>query len=226
MCDCSCSKASAVSLGVVGSYLGLYSAYDKSTKGYNFSLLTKIFSFGDVDYSVRQLNKVGGLASLTIAGVALIPGRLSAGCEQQLLKIASGVGIVHAVASVWQYYGFSMTKMLQGKGKGYRFEVPALAFGTAGLFFMFEAAFLKNDVSAEKRARGAYAALLLTVLHFFYIETKTGLPQDLPIRPYGYMAFITSLTALGYPRLKDIACYLTGRVCRLLPFSMPCHHRA
>ena len=208
-------KAALVSLGVVGSYFGLYSAYDKKEKTLIFKKVTDILSFKDKKQSVSQINKVVALSSLTIAGTALVPNPLSEGCERPLLKIATGMGLVHTVTSLAIFYGFDPRIMLRGEGKSVKGEQLALVSGILGLWLFCEEAIKSEDV-ADTRARASYAAAFLALLHFYFIETPTGLPQDLPVRPYGYLAFVASIAAVAYQGPADIAKVLMGRVCRLL----------
>ncbi|KAJ9462996.1 hypothetical protein DIPPA_22547 [Diplonema papillatum] len=209
-------KALAVSGGCLASYLVFYSAYDKSTKSLNFSLLTKIFSFRDFDYSMKQINKVTGLGSLTLAGLALFPSKLSEGCQGDLLKIAMMIGATHAVKSSYLYYGFNPRKMLAGQGKRVAFEVPALILGLLGFGLMATDAFPKardlNPCAPAALAPAAYAGLLFSLLHFYFIETPTGLPQDLPCRPYAYTAVATGALALRSFGFVNLAKYLSTSV--------------
>ena len=191
---CGQCKAICVTAGITGSYLIGYSAYDKETKCFNFGLLPKIFSFKNLTYSFKQINKVVGLVSLTTLGVGYAPeNSLNKGCEQNLLKSGVILGLIHAFMSSTLYYKNNPIAMINGRGKNVAFEVPALILGITASSILTSKAlnkvFIKDDLT--------YFALAMAIVHFYFIETPTGKPQDLPVRPYGYMAFISSLFAVG-----------------------------
>eukprot|EP01064_Diplonema_japonicum_P027645 TRINITY_DN4036_c1_g1_i1.p1 TRINITY_DN4036_c1_g1~~TRINITY_DN4036_c1_g1_i1.p1 ORF type:complete len:234 (+),score=80.94 TRINITY_DN4036_c1_g1_i1:66-704(+) len=204
MCTCNENvKALGISSGILSSYVLLYSGYSKATKSLDMELVKEIlFVKKGMKHSVNQMNKVLGLTALTVGGVALIPSEVTNNCQKGLLTIAAGFASVHAVLSSYIFYGFNPKKMILGQGKPQiPAEIPALIFGMAGIYGIITQSF-----NTSVRTPAAYAALFLSLLHFYFIETPTGLPQDLPCRPYAYTSVVASGSALysfGFKNLVD-----------------------
>eukprot|EP01060_Flectonema_neradi_P019509 TRINITY_DN2666_c2_g1_i1.p1 TRINITY_DN2666_c2_g1~~TRINITY_DN2666_c2_g1_i1.p1 ORF type:complete len:222 (+),score=55.40 TRINITY_DN2666_c2_g1_i1:57-668(+) len=189
-----CQKSVCVTAGITGAYIVGYSAFDKKEKRLSLETLKTKFAFTDVSFSLKQINKVLGLVSLTTIGVSLAPeNQLNKDCDKGLLKMGVAYGLLHAILSSTLFYKNNPLNMINGRGKNYPLEVPALIVGSTGMGILTSKAvtggIAKDDLT--------YAGLALAILHFYLIETPTGLPQDLPISPFGYTAFVSSLYAFG-----------------------------
>jgi len=211
--------AAAIVSGTYCSYFILYSGYkknspaDKGLATFNGSL-----ALGELlppmlgpsalgsKASNRQLNKVWALAGLTLSGLASLPEQLAwkgMGQERNYV-LQGGVGslVLHVSYSFASYYNFNPMKLLRGEGKSMPFEQLAVAAGSLSISCFTWAAWkvgvLKFLPSAQADDSKLLAiAGLAGMTHFYFMETRSGLPGDLPVRPWGYWAFIMPALAAG-----------------------------
>ncbi|MEM2137599.1 MAG: ferric reductase-like transmembrane domain-containing protein [Candidatus Anstonellaceae archaeon] len=192
---------------VVISLLFLYTAYDKKAKQLDIGRLVKVLVFDDTGNSLREFNKVAALAAIGLIAVAFILGplsRLFPGIFAKYLYFRKPVGVIgfvfalaHSVYSLVEFYKLDINLMLYNNPK-----LVALVSGAVALA-IFAAMTLTSTASAVKKMGYAkwkalqttgYAGLLLTVVHFFVIETKPDVGFD--VRPYGVLFFYLAIAAL------------------------------
>lgn len=204
-------RAAAVVCGTYGSYFLLYSGYKKpkpqstgleAFKG-SFDIngeLSKILGPSKLGgaHSNHQLNKVAALAGLTLSGMAALPADLvwkDKELERCLvLRVGAASLGAHILYSLGEFYKWSPMKVLRGEGKNMRFELLGFCFGCAAFRqFILSALGPAGKLSGDALVAGS----ALGALHFYFMETRSGLPQDLPVRPWGYVAFLVPGLAVG-----------------------------
>eukprot|EP00656_Telonema_subtile_P013070 TRINITY_DN16631_c0_g1_i1.p1 TRINITY_DN16631_c0_g1~~TRINITY_DN16631_c0_g1_i1.p1 ORF type:complete len:238 (-),score=71.55 TRINITY_DN16631_c0_g1_i1:295-1008(-) len=215
-------KAAALAAGVYGSFFLLYSGYKKGSQlnktpvQASFSgemdvcaQLTDIFGKLTHKSAHRQVNKVVALAGLTLSGAAAIPRSLLWNelplTREFTLKIGLGSLGVHVVYSVYDYYHASVSKLWEANCKpSHKYETLALVAGSGAMAtFAWAAqglpglAHTPQLLNSENVGDALVAASVAGMAHFYFIETATGKPQDLPVRPWGYVAFVVPSIAAG-----------------------------
>ena len=201
-------RVAAIACGTYGSFFLLYSGYRKPAPQstgldtFNGSLdpveeLPKIFApekLGGL-HSNRQLNKVAALAGLTLSGMAALPEKLVwEGMQNERLAVLR-IGVAslgaHILYSIASFYKWNPINMLKGAGKNLRFEQLALVAGNLAF-----GGYIRN-ARGDLEGDALSVASLLGMTHFYLMETKSGLPEDLPVRPWGYVAFLVPGIAVG-----------------------------
>eukprot|EP00658_Telonema_sp_P-2_P082473 TRINITY_DN872_c0_g1_i5.p1 TRINITY_DN872_c0_g1~~TRINITY_DN872_c0_g1_i5.p1 ORF type:complete len:228 (+),score=55.79 TRINITY_DN872_c0_g1_i5:129-812(+) len=157
--------------------------------------------FGKADkFSKRQLNKVVALAGLTLTGAASIPRSVCweawPSTRWNVFLVGAGSLAAHTAYSVVDYYGASPTKVLEANAKsGHKYEWVALLAGSVA---QLGYGWVRWRHGALSDAAGdlLVAATTAGVIHFYLIETSSGKPEDLPVRPWGYVAFAVPAVSL------------------------------
>ncbi len=198
----------AISLLVFLSFLVFYNGYNKNTGHLDFSLISKIFSFHDVDFSISELKKNAALTSLTLLSFAFLPGPLSK-LNKRYKKFLSWrkplglAGFIFLVLHVIPNLNFLEEDWSTQ-------EFIGILLGIIGFIIFLGMALTSNKQSVKKLTyktwkkiqRIGYIALLLGLLHFVLLEYEEGVFK---VRPFGYVAlFIPSVTLLlkGYIMVK------------------------
>ena len=159
------------------SYILLYSCYDKLQKKLKIiPKLKQIFSFKNVKYSLNEINKVLALSGLTLFAYSFINLTKS----HDIKKIRVYAFYILAIHGSYSLYTF-LDKYFGPK----KF---AMFFGSCSLTSMFLIQFEFIDM------KYSILSLIIATLHFYTMETK---PNGLQIRPYGYVALITSIIAIA-----------------------------
>lgn len=221
-------RAAGIAGGVYGSFFLFYSGYKKPNAGAklrgleafkgSFDIpgeLKKIFAPSNLgsSHSNRQLNKVAGLAGLTLAGLAALPESVmweGRGQERVgVLRIAAASLVVHIIYSFQSFYKLSPVKLLKGQGKDMKFEQVATAAGSGAIGALLYATVFGGEgtrkLASAESADLLGVASLLGFVHFYFIETKDGTPLNLPVRPWGYLAFVVPAVAAGMWARKALA---------------------
>jgi hypothetical protein len=185
------SKALAFTGAWLASYFLFYSGFDKATKKFKIvSNLKSIFSFKSVKYSLTEINKVAGLAGLTLLGAAAL-GRAVG--SDQTKEIAKKVG-VHAFGicvSHGVYSGFSHFDRFTGA------KSLAMILGVLSVTGLVAQNTKLLHLPAPPKCICPQALALGTVAvattHFYVMERKPD--GSLPIRPWGYWAMVSGVAA-------------------------------
>jgi len=211
-------RAAGIVVAVYLSFFLFYSGYKKSSptdKGFTSfkgsmditGELGKIFCPAALisGASNKQLNKVAALGGLVLCGLASLPGQLAwKGWSMErgyVLKSGAVSLVLHMMYSVVGFYKLSPMKLLKGQGKNLKFEQLALVAGSCSLSAFVWSAFRYGFLQflgfgPKDDPKILAAACLLGVTHFYFMETKSGLVEDLPVRPWGYIAFIVPTAAV------------------------------
>lgn len=174
-----------------------------------------------------QLNKVVALAGLTLSGMAAIPESIAwqgmVDTRKSTLQLGTGSLICHVGYSLAHYYklfdgpaypaslaqpGLSLDlhKLANANAKpALTYERTALIAGAAGIAIYTAAAFEVGPAAARvdlsvvgsQSSDVLAAASILGLTHFYFMETSSGSPQDLPVRPWGYLGFVVPSVAVG-----------------------------
>ena len=160
------------------SYVVFYSCYDKVKKKLNIGpKLKQIFGFKNMNYSLKEINKVLALAGLTLYAYSFI--NLNNSYDIKLLrKYAFYQLVIHGNFSIYTFYD-----------KYFGPKKFAMFFGSSALTSMLLIQFEFID------PKFSILSLMIATLHFYTMETK---PNGLQIRPYGYLALLLSLAAIAY----------------------------
>jgi len=194
---------------------------------YTGSDLHKMVSSPGSEGANIQLNKVVALAGLTLAGMAALPPCMvwkgMPDTRKITLQLGTGSLVCHVAYSLVHYYklfrgpavpaslsqpglGLDLTKLAAADAKpALGYERVAIIAGSAGMALYAAAAFEMGPVAAAVDAsltgsNGAdvlATAGILGLTHFYFMETSSGTPKDLPVRPWGYMGFIVPSVAVG-----------------------------
>lgn len=184
-----------------------YTAYDKQAKTIVPEKLVKVVSFSDAANSMKEMNKVGGLAAIGLIAISLLIGPLSRMfpkwfaswlMHRKFIGIAGFASAVfHSVYSLLVIYGADVSKMILENPKW----AGILSAMTALLIFIVMA-ITSNQNSVKKMGYKiwkavqtfGYVGLALAALHFIILETKPGIGLD--VRPYGLLFLVIPLVAL------------------------------
>ena len=163
----------------ISSFQLFYSCYDKIKKRLNFAVkLRQIFSFRSVSYSFNEINKVLALAGLTLLGYSFI--NITNLSANKIRLNAFYMLAVHGCYSLYtffdRYFGQKQFAMFLGS-----LSLTSLAAIQFGYPIALPSAF-------------TICSLITATAHFYTMETK---PQGLAVRPFGYLAFVTSLGGMA-----------------------------
>lgn len=211
-------RAAAIVCGTYGSYFLFYSGWKKpssTSQGLEpfkgtwepQNELPKIFAPANLGSqpSNRQLNKVAALCGLSMGGMCALPDDMWKGMAQErttVLKVATGSLLAHFAYSFVSFYEYNPIALIKGEATGKKFEQLAVLCGSVSQLAFVWAAYKVGigkliGLNASQDAQVLLAASALGVTHFYFMETKTGLPGNLPVRPWGYWSFIMPLAAVG-----------------------------
>lgn len=216
-------RAFSIVSAVFISFFILYSGYRKVTpidkglstfKGWlDFEdTLPKIFGELGSFTSNRQLNKVAALAGFTLCGLASLPGDMVwkgwSAERQYVLKAGVTSLFLHMSYSILSFYSLNPIRMLRGRGKHMKLEQLATFAGSCALTLFtwcsFRFGFLEFlGLQASYDSRTLAFACLLGMVHFYGMETRSGMPKDLPVRPWGYVPFIVAAVAVALWYFSD-----------------------
>ncbi|MBM3229601.1 hypothetical protein FJZ26_04175 [Candidatus Parvarchaeota archaeon] len=195
-------------IAVFLSLLFFYTAYDKKTKQLEFGKLVKVLTFVDVQNSIREFNKVVALEAIGLISIAFILGPLSRlwpriFCSYLYFRKPVGVigfvfALVHAIYSFVEFYKGDY-------GVFFNTQHPKFAALSTGLvaLIVFAAMAITSTASAVRKMgyekwkalqTTGYAGLVLTIIHFYIIETKPDIGFD--VRPWGVAFFWLAIIAL------------------------------
>ena len=193
----SLSREAIVSAGVLGSYLVLYSGYDKKSGSLKLDMITKILGFSNVTFSCREINKILALGGLTVIGLSFAAPQLGAGSTATLQEHAAGLLLVHGLYSTGSFYGWSPVKKYLNNKR----NVAILMGDAAVALLATEALAGESSLSAVQNVSKENllaASLFLGTCHFYFMEVVPGpYMGKLKVRPYGFLAFGTSAIGLG-----------------------------
>lgn len=207
------SKALLISFAVVVAFLLLYNSYDKKTGSLSAELLIKIVSVKDLQFTLRELNKIAALAGITLLSLAFLPGPLTKLFPKNrmfggmlLLRKPLGIAgvvliLLHSIYSGIAFYELSWEKVAE------RGREIAIGSGVLSLLIFVVIALFSTKKAVKKLGyekwkalqRIGYVALLLGLIHFIVIETKAA---GFEVRPFGYFALAAATIVL---LLKAIA---------------------
>ncbi len=121
----------ALGAGTVASYLVLYSGYDKATRSLRIrAKVGKILSFADLRFTLHELNKVAGLAGLTLAGAALLP--VPPHFAEAARPAAAVLTLAHAGFSALSFFGGSPVQLWFRNPRWFAIVLGQLAIGCEG----------------------------------------------------------------------------------------------
>ena len=215
--------AAAVTAGTTIAFFTLYSGYDKVTK--DFSLMTTklkdIFFLGSksVSYSFDEINKVLGLAGLTLLGGSLIPlnGRtqwlVEGSVQNEVLNHATFFIIAHGLYSSYRYFkrfyskqkaipmvfGVIAAQLLIRGNKDLLAAVPALEYASPA----WDKLLPYGTGSGVATLAGATAVVALATTHFYTMELNPD--GKLLIRPFGLLALVSGVAATSILAFKAFA---------------------
>jgi len=192
-------------------YLGLYTAYDKSTKALDIdTLLDVLLARKGFDHTLVQLNKVISLVGLTLLGLPFTPfiSSLITDTRTELTEACYLLSI-HSMYSTYKYYGSknipeiqrfvtilednvssNSATNLEGKRK-----ISLICGACAATFldaFYFEMLPINPLLVASM--------LVFGLVHFYYMEIDFR--GSLQVRPFGYLAFVVPSIALMFMWFK------------------------
>jgi len=186
--------ATAFTTACLGSYFILYSGYDKKTKSMQISSkLREIFSFADPSKSYDEINKVLGLAGITLVGTSLL--RIPTVPSRLIGVHGAWISVVHGLFSSYRYrHRFALRSP----------KLPSMILGSAALVAV-GAKSLTGVLPANTPVQtlSNYKALpllvaALTTTHFYTMEVPSGKPSWVPeIRPFGFLALVVGVAAIG-----------------------------
>ncbi len=192
------TRALLLSFAVFLAFLLFYSGYDKQSGTLDFSLVARILSFEDADFSVDELKKVFGLSALVVLSLAFLPGPLS-----YLSPFFAKFLIYRKPVGIWGFI-FLLLHALPNLGElieSHTFQDMLGLWLGVFAFLIFLAMALTSHKGAVIRLgypkwkllqRTGYIALLLSVFHFVLLELEGG---ALKVRPFAYLAlFLPALT--------------------------------
>ena len=176
------TPAVCITAGTTAAYLVLYTGYSKADKTIDLKGEYSKFFKSNAKYQLNQLNKVAGLAALSVLAI----GSLMTAPEQketraELIKHASGISLVHGLYSVWQYRGkFALSEK----------PIP-MGLGILAAFATYQLSLAENVHSTCPM--WAAAAVGLATTHFYTMELdKDG---KLAVRPFAFTAMVLGLLA-------------------------------
>ena len=178
-------SVTALTAGCVGSYLVLYSCYDKVKKQLQAKKLVDILSFKRTKYSLNEINKVLALSGLTLFALSFTPNMVSSFMTYGMEKTRENAtflltlhGCYSCYAMFDRYFGNKQISMLLG------------TCSVTSLWLM------KLGYIEQKYA---LFTLMLSTAHFYTMEST---PNGLKIRPFGFNALIASLVTIGAVLIK------------------------
>ena len=164
--------------------------------------------YGNFEISWSMANKIAALAGLALAAITFLLGPLARFWPNLFAKyithrkylglFAFALIVLHAVLSIVFYYDLSLAKMLYENPK-------VLGFYAASVAFLI---FLVMSVTSTQKACDmlgyrtwkmvqmcGYVALLLSLAHFYILETRGD--RGFVVRPLGYAVFALGVLALA-----------------------------
>ncbi len=192
---------------VLVSLLFFYTAFDKKTKAYVPENLAKVLSLTDMKHSLRELNKVAGLASIGLIASVFLLGplaRVFPGTFGRFLYFRKPVGIMgfliaalHGIYSAIEFYQLDIERMFFTSPKA-----PGVISGIVALAIFLVMTLTSNKVSVERLGYGkwkiiqtfGYVGLFFATLHFYILESKPETGLD--VRPFGLVFFYLPIVAL------------------------------
>mmetsp|Transcript_3673 Transcript_3673/g.5346 ORF Transcript_3673/g.5346 Transcript_3673/m.5346 type:complete len:232 (+) Transcript_3673:114-809(+) len=196
----------AWTIGSVVAYLGLYTAYDKSSKKLEAKgVLDVVLCRKGLDFTAVQMNKVISLAGLSGLGLAFMPG-FDGYCSdpQGLFRISAGLMGAHIAYSSWKYYGSGnipyvssfpsmISEARSSKSKdvlNFKRKLSILCgiSSSSLMFACWPMGYIPVTVGSSCSILG------LGVLHFYLMEVDYK--NALQVRPFGMTAFVIPILAL------------------------------
>ncbi|OGH68242.1 MAG: hypothetical protein A3C15_03505 [Candidatus Magasanikbacteria bacterium RIFCSPHIGHO2_02_FULL_50_9b] len=164
--------------------------------------------YGNFEISWSMANKIAALVGLALAAITFLLGPLARFWPNLFAKYIShrkylglfafAFIVVHVALSIVFYYDLSLDKMLYENPKVLGFYAASVAFI---IFFVM-------SVTSTQKACGmlgyrtwkmvqmcGYIALVLSLAHFYILETKGE--KGFSVRPLGYAVFALGLLALA-----------------------------
>jgi hypothetical protein len=195
------SQELCITGGVVASYFVLYSAYDKKSATLKPEMLTKIFGFSNLNFSLREINKVLALAGLTVFGMSFAAEplfALGAASSTAFQEQAAGLLVAHGIYSTISFYGGDFMKKYVKNKRNMAIVMGDVALSVVAAEAFLGSSSLSQSVQDVSKETVLAASLLLGTLHFYFMEISPGpYTGTLKVRPYGFVAFGASALALG-----------------------------
>jgi hypothetical protein len=174
----------ALAGGVTLSYLVLYTGYDKTTKRLSLKNLTDLVTCGrGIEWTLVELNKLISLAGITTLLMSFIPDFKSQ--SRGLLGISMVTLWTHSVYSMYKWYGFKISKVLEDKP----IKKLSILLGVGG-----QLSIVSGFYGYSSFATLALASTALSIGHFWTMEVDYK--YKLQVRPYAYLPFVLAIPAI------------------------------
>ena len=185
-----------VPLLVTLAYLFFYTAYDKSTKALNFSILVTLFTCDrGVEWTLVELNKLISLAGLTILLLSFLPilqisflrGVVDATHHHDMLVCAMVMLWIHSLYSIYKFYGYNWRRF----SEEIKIKQFSIVLGTCG-----QLAISLGCWGTITAGMLIVSATLFGLGHFFTMEIDYK--YELQVRPFAMLPFPLACIVLLY----------------------------